>query len=155
MMRSKLIMLLVLMQLACGPASAQTSEVRLSSDNVSDATLRFSCELQDYGISVDLDNPPAEFIDQEEVIGVFDDGTPNAFSLHGFSISTDERHARLMLDPSYRTAVTDALEGLEQASSDHNLTVIAPKSSFKIRWPLTSDLIARLADNYRRFCPNH
>jgi hypothetical protein len=153
MMCPRLPTLLISMSLAFAPALARASEARLPNEGAVEATLRFSCEKQDPGISIDLDSPPAEFIEQEEMLGVFDAGTPNAFSLHGFTVSTGEKSVRLILDPSYRRAVTDALAALEQTSGDHNLTIIAPKASLQIRWPLASDLIAGLADSYRKSCP--
>lgn len=154
MMHPRMLTLLFSISMACLPTLAGASEARLPNEGAVEATLRFSCEKQDSGISVDLSSPPSEFIEQEEMLGVFDAGTPNAFSLHGFTVTTGEQTVRLMLDPSYRTAVVDALDVLQQTPGDHNLTVIAPKASLQIRWPLASDLIAGLAENYRKSCPS-
>lgn len=151
-MRPRMFMLLVSVSVACMPALSRASEARLPNQGAIEATLRFSCEKTDAGISIDLGSPPVEFVEQEEMLGVFDAGTPNAFSLHGFTVTTGDKMIRLVLDPTYRTAVADALDVLRQTWGEHNLTVIAPKASLQIRWPLSPDLIAGLAENYSKSC---
>jgi hypothetical protein len=137
--------------LIVSPALAATSEIRLENGNNSEATLRFSCEEEGHRISVDLENPPPAFVEEEDVIGIFDGGTSNAFSLHGFTVSMDKTHTRLMLDPDYRGAADDAL-GVLQGPREHSLTIIAPKSSLQIRWPLTAETVAAIAKNYKDAC---
>jgi hypothetical protein len=131
----------------------QTIQVPLSSTSSVGLTLQFSCGEPNPGISVDLDRPPAEFRNSEEVVAVFDQQTANPFSVHGFTVPIEQERERLVLDPSYKTVVRDLFDIWGQNGSNHDLTILVPKYSLTVNATISQETVSKVESDYRQACP--
>jgi hypothetical protein len=102
---------------------------------------------------VDLDRPPAEFRNSEEVVAIFDQQTANPFSVHGFTVPIEQERERLVLDPSYKTVVRDLFDIWGQNGSNHDLTILVPKYSLTVNATISQETVSKVESDYRQACP--
>lgn len=153
MMYIKAMTLAALTIIGCSTlAHGQTIEVPLPPTSAVGLTLQFSCGEPNPGISIDLDRPPVEFRNSEEVVAIFDQGTANPFSVHGFTVPIEQERERLVLDPSYKSVISDLFDTWSQNGSSHDLTILVPKYSLTVNATIGQEIVSRIESEYRQAC---